>query len=98
VERALDVIVAGASSPNPAELIESQRISEVLAKLAERYELVVNRHRAAGRCLRAFPLLGQVGDRGDPNGAEHSRLGAAATRAAGRHRAPPLGRSYTVCV
>jgi receptor protein-tyrosine kinase len=60
-ERALDVIVAGANPPNPAELIESQTMSEVLAALGERYELVVIDTAPVGVVSDAFPLMGQVG-------------------------------------
>lgn len=60
-ERALDVIVAGANPPNPAELIESQRMSEVLAALGERYELVVIDTPPVGVVSDAFPLMSQVG-------------------------------------
>jgi succinoglycan biosynthesis transport protein ExoP len=60
-ERALDVIVAGAAPPNPAELIESQTMSEVLAKLGERYELIVIDTAPVGVVSDAFPLMGQVG-------------------------------------
>lgn len=60
-ERALDVIVAGAAPPNPAELIESQRMSEVLAKLGERYELVVIDTAPVGVVSDAFSLMRQVG-------------------------------------
>jgi capsular exopolysaccharide synthesis family protein len=59
-ERSLDVIVAGASPPNPAELIESAAMDEVLAKLAERYELVVLDTAPMGVVSDAFPLLGKV--------------------------------------
>lgn len=60
-ERALDVIVAGANPPNPAELIESQTMGEVLAQLTERYELVVIDTAPMGVVSDAFPLLRQVG-------------------------------------
>ena len=59
-ERAVDVIVAGAKPPNPAELIESQTMSEVLVKLRERYELVVIDTAPLGVVSDAFPLLREV--------------------------------------
>jgi capsular exopolysaccharide synthesis family protein len=59
-ERALDVIVAGANPPNPAELIESQTMSEVLAQLRERYELIVIDTAPVGVVSDAFPLLREV--------------------------------------
>ena len=58
--QSLDVIVAGANPPNPAELIESQAMSEVLAQLRERYELVVIDTAPMGVVSDAFPLLRQV--------------------------------------
>ncbi len=59
-ELALDVIVAGSLPPNPAELIESQTMSEVLSLLKERYELVVIDTAPVGVVADAFPLLGKV--------------------------------------
>jgi capsular exopolysaccharide synthesis family protein len=58
--RALDVIVSGALPPNPAELIESQAMSDVLSQLAERYELVVIDTAPVGVVSDAFPLLRKV--------------------------------------
>jgi capsular exopolysaccharide synthesis family protein len=59
-ERELDVIVAGANPPNPAELIESGAMDEVLAQLGERYELVVIDTAPMGVVSDAFPLLRKV--------------------------------------
>jgi capsular exopolysaccharide synthesis family protein len=59
-ERALDVIVAGANPPNPAELIESKAMSEVLSRLTERYDLVVLDTAPLGVVADAFPLLREV--------------------------------------
>jgi capsular exopolysaccharide synthesis family protein len=59
-ERALDVIVSGSLPPNPAELIESQAMSEALSRLAERYELVVIDTAPVGVVSDAFPLLHKV--------------------------------------
>lgn len=59
-DRSLDAIVAGSLPPNPAELIESQAMSQALAELRERYELVVIDTAPVGVVSDAFPLLGQV--------------------------------------
>ena len=92
-ERTLDVMVAGAIPPNPAELIESQTISEVLAQLGERYDLVVIDTAPLGVVSDAFPLLRQVGgvivvarmDRTTRDAAERMR------ERLGRLEAPVLG-------
>ena len=92
-ERALDVIVAGANPPNPAELIESKTMSEVLAQLGERYDLVVIDTAPLGVVSDAFPLLRQVGgvivvarmDRTTRDAAERMR------EQLGRLEAPILG-------
>jgi tyrosine-protein kinase len=60
-ERSLDVILAGSCPPNPAELIESNTMSDVLARLEERYDLVVIDTAPMGVVSDAFPLLGKVG-------------------------------------
>jgi capsular exopolysaccharide synthesis family protein len=59
-ERKLDVIVAGANPPNPAELIESETMREVLMQLRERYDLVVVDTAPVGVVSDAFPLLREV--------------------------------------
>jgi polysaccharide biosynthesis transport protein len=59
-EGELDVIVAGANPPNPAELIESETMDRVLSQLAERYELVVIDTAPTGVVSDAFPLLHKV--------------------------------------
>jgi capsular exopolysaccharide synthesis family protein len=56
----LDVIVAGALPPNPAELLESKTMKDVLARLAERYELVVIDTAPVGVVADAYPLLKEV--------------------------------------
>jgi succinoglycan biosynthesis transport protein ExoP len=56
----LDVIVAGAPPPNPAELIESQMMSEVLAQLGASYDLVIIDTAPLGVVSDAFPLLRKV--------------------------------------
>jgi polysaccharide biosynthesis transport protein len=79
--RALDVIVAGSLPPNPAELIESQRMSEALTQLAERYELVVIDTAPVGVVSDAIPLLRKVDgvivvarmDKSTRDGAEQTR-------------------------
>ena len=58
--RSLDVIVAGANPPNPAELIDSQAMREVHAELRERYDLVVFDTAPMGVVPDAFPLLREV--------------------------------------
>jgi polysaccharide biosynthesis transport protein len=53
----LDVIVAGSNPPNPAELIESQTMSDILAELRKRYELVVIDTAPIGVVSDALPLI-----------------------------------------
>lgn len=53
----LDVIVAGSHPPNPAELIESQTMSEIFSELKMRYELVVIDTAPIGVVSDAIPLL-----------------------------------------
>jgi capsular exopolysaccharide synthesis family protein len=91
--RALDVIVAGALPPNPAELIESQAMSEALTQLAERYELVVIDTAPVGVVSDAIPLLREVDgvivvarmNKSTRDGAERTR------EQLGRLEAPVLG-------
>jgi Mrp family chromosome partitioning ATPase len=40
-ERALDVITAGPIPPNPTDLLESDRMNDLLAELEVRYDLVI---------------------------------------------------------
>jgi succinoglycan biosynthesis transport protein ExoP len=56
----LDVIVSGALPPNPAELLESKTMSQALAHLGERYDLVVLDTAPIGVVSDAFPLLREV--------------------------------------
>jgi tyrosine-protein kinase len=56
----LDVIVAGSNPPNPAELIESKAMGEVLSQLEKRYEFVVVDTAPIGVVSDAFPLLSAV--------------------------------------
>jgi capsular exopolysaccharide synthesis family protein len=57
---ALDVVVAGTHPPNPAELIESEALREVLERLKERYDLVVIDTAPIGVVADAFPLMREV--------------------------------------
>jgi succinoglycan biosynthesis transport protein ExoP len=56
-ERQLDVIVAGSNPPNPAELIETRTMNDILAELRKRYELVVIDTAPIGVVSDALPLL-----------------------------------------
>jgi succinoglycan biosynthesis transport protein ExoP len=58
--RQLDVITSGALPPNPADLIESQAMSEVLDRLAAEYDLVAIDTPPLGVVSDAFPLLEKV--------------------------------------
>ena len=58
--RQLDVITSGALPPNPADLIESQAMSEVLDMLAAEYDLVAIDTPPLGVVSDAFPLLEKV--------------------------------------
>jgi len=59
-DRKLDAIVAGVQPPNPAELIESQTMRDVLSQLTERYDLVVIDTAPLGVVSDAFPLLREI--------------------------------------
>jgi receptor protein-tyrosine kinase len=59
-EIALDVLVAGHPPPNPAELIESHAMSDVLSWATEHYELVVIDTPPLSVVSDAIPLLGKV--------------------------------------
>jgi len=56
----LDVITAGTQPPNPADLLESDRMRAVLAELQEQYELVIVDSSPATVVPDSIPLLGQV--------------------------------------
>jgi polysaccharide biosynthesis transport protein len=56
-ERQVDVIVAGSIPPNPAELIESKAMSDILSELTKRYELVVIDTAPIGVVSDGIPLL-----------------------------------------
>jgi Mrp family chromosome partitioning ATPase/capsular polysaccharide biosynthesis protein len=55
-----DVLIAGAQPPNPAELIESQAMKDVLADVRSRYDLVLIDTPPLTVVSDAFPLLSQV--------------------------------------
>lgn len=57
---ALDVVVAGSHPPNPAELLESQAMRDVIAQLRERYDFVVIDTAPLGVVSDSYPLLREV--------------------------------------
>ena len=59
-EPTLHAIAAGAQPPNPAELLESEAMEELLAQLRERYSLVVIDTAPLGVVSDCFPLLRRV--------------------------------------
>lgn len=56
----MDVITAGALPPNPADLVESQSMADVIVQLKERYDFVVVNTPPVGVVSDAFPLISQV--------------------------------------
>jgi capsular exopolysaccharide synthesis family protein len=86
VEHSLDVIVAGSLPPNPAELIESRAMKDVLDQLTERYELVVIDTAPIGVVADAYPLLHEV------DGVIAVARMDKTTRDAGEHLHEQLGR------
>ena len=56
----LDILVAGAEPPNPAQLLEGRIMSALLQSLVLRYDFVVIDTPPAGVVADAFPLLRQV--------------------------------------
>jgi capsular exopolysaccharide synthesis family protein len=59
--RSLDVLTAGIGTPpNPAELIESRSMSELLAEVRSQYDLVIFDTPPLAVVADAFPLLRQV--------------------------------------
>lgn len=56
----LSVITAGSVPPNPAELIESQGMADVIAQLAERFDFVVVDTAPIGVVSDSFPLMSKV--------------------------------------
>ena len=59
-EPVLHAITAGAQPPNPAELLESEAMEELLGQLRERYALVVIDTAPLGVVSDCFPLLRRV--------------------------------------
>jgi capsular exopolysaccharide synthesis family protein len=59
-EPTLHAITAGVLPPNPAELLESRAMDELLSQLEERYELVVIDTAPIGVISDCFPLLRRV--------------------------------------
>jgi capsular exopolysaccharide synthesis family protein len=59
-EKTLDVLLAGISPPNPAELLQSDKMAGLLERLAAIYDLVVIDTPPAGLVADAIPLMGQV--------------------------------------
>ncbi len=60
-EKTLDVIVAGINPPNPAELLESEKMGDLLDRLAAIYDLVILDTPPAGLIADAIPLMSRVG-------------------------------------
>lgn len=56
-QRSLDVIVAGATPPNPTELLESDRLGEVLDELSAAYEFIVIDSPPIGVVADTVPLV-----------------------------------------
>ena len=60
-EKTLDVIVAGINPPNPAELLESEKMGDLLDRLAAIYDLVIIDTPPAGLIADVIPLMKRVG-------------------------------------
>lgn len=56
----LDVITAGTVPPNPADLLESQRMADVIGQLEQSHDFVVVDTAPIGVVSDAFPLIGRV--------------------------------------
>lgn len=56
----LTVITAGATAPNPAELLQSQAMTDLLARLGGEFDFVVVDAPPVGVVSDAFPLLSRV--------------------------------------
>jgi receptor protein-tyrosine kinase len=56
----LDIVVAGSIPPNPAELLESQALFDVLQSLQQRYDFVVIDTAPIGVVADSFPVLTRV--------------------------------------
>jgi capsular exopolysaccharide synthesis family protein len=59
-DRDLRVIVAGLKPPNPSELIESQRMAQLLEELSAAFDLVVIDTPPTGVVADAIPMMAQV--------------------------------------
>jgi tyrosine-protein kinase Etk/Wzc len=60
-EKSLDVIVAGIHPPNPAELLESEKMGDLLDRLSAIYDLVIIDTPPAGLIADVIPLMRRVG-------------------------------------
>jgi capsular exopolysaccharide synthesis family protein len=60
-EKSLDVIVAGVNPPNPAELLESNKMGDLLDRLGAIYDLVIIDSPPAGLIADVIPLMSRVG-------------------------------------
>ncbi len=60
-EATMDVIVAGRMPPNPVDLLQSQRMLDLIAELEEAYDLVVIDTPPVSVVSDAIPLLSRVG-------------------------------------
>jgi capsular exopolysaccharide synthesis family protein len=60
-DKTLDVIVAGINPPNPAELLESEKMGDLLDRLTAIYDLVIIDTPPAGLIADAIPLMSRVG-------------------------------------
>jgi receptor protein-tyrosine kinase len=60
-DKTLDVIVAGINPPNPAELLESDAMADLLDRLSSIYDLVVIDTPPAGLIADVIPLMRRVG-------------------------------------
>jgi receptor protein-tyrosine kinase len=58
--RNLDVVVAGAMPPNPAQILESDEMKKLIEDLSERYDLVVVDTPPATLIADAIPLMAHV--------------------------------------
>ena len=81
-----DIITAGAVPPNPAELIESRAMIDLLSTLSERYDLVIVDSAPTTAVSDAIPLLRLV------NGVIVVNRVEKLTRTAARHLRAHLSR------
>jgi capsular exopolysaccharide synthesis family protein len=59
--KTIDVLVAGINPPNPAELLESDKMGDLLDRLSAIYDLVIIDTPPAGLIADAIPLMSRVG-------------------------------------